>query len=364
MAGVYPFYHSLIDKLAAKVITRIATDGMSMEDAIKEAINLADLDKKETLHLCMTLADYGLVYNGEPKDYFYTSGDMGKDFPNGEQGYVVYATKKTDKNARLFEAIHQWKEAGFTNEQILDINPELEDILSIVDHYQNKYVDVMNQHEPMQMAAGLISSRTIKAQAVDVEKPTPENINQALEGEEAPAAPAAEAPAEEMVEETPQAGPSDDETVFEDEVGGAEPTGGATVTISPSPEELNEKLQKAPKWSVDSILSIEKAKAYYDNLKKEMEEVVLNDKISMGEELMKQYDEARAAIEEQVNKIDDAQKETKKLEEKKDDIEEEFQAPGPEAAGEQPTESLIAEEEGFEPTPEPGAAPAPAPAAK
>jgi hypothetical protein len=362
MAGVYPFYHSLIDKLAAKVITRIATDGMSMEDAIKEAINIADLDKKETLHLCMTLADYGLVYNGEPKDYFYTSGDMGKDFPNAEQGYVVYATKKADKTAKLFEAIHQWKEAGFTSDQILDINPELEDIISIVDHYQSKYVDVMNQQEPMQMAAGLISHRM--AQALDVEKPTPENINEALQGEEAPApAPAEEAPAEEMVEETPQAGPSEDETVFEDEVGGEEPTGGATVTISPSPEELQEKLSKAPKWSVDSILSIEKAKAYYDNLKKEMEEVVLNDKISMGEDLMKQYDEARAAIEEQVNKIDDAQKETKKLEEKKDDIEEEFQAPGPEAQGEQPTESLIAEEEGFEPTPEPGLE-APAPAGK
>lgn len=365
MAGVYPFYHSLIDKLAAKVITRIATDGMSMEDAIKEAIKLADLDKKETLHLCMTLADYGLVYNGEPKDYFYTSGDMGKDFPNAEQGYVVYASKKTDKYGKLFEAVHQWREAGFSNEQILDINPELDEILKIVDHYQSKYVDVMNQGAPLQMAAGLISHRM--AQAVDVEKPTPDNINDALQGDEAPAP--ASAPAEEMVDETPMAGPSEDETVFEDEVSAEEPsaaTGGATVTITPSPSELQDKVSKAPKWDVNNILSIDKAKNYYDNLRKELEEVVFNDKITMGEDVMKQYDDARAAIDEQVNKIDEAQKATKKVEEKKDDIEEEFQAPAPEEAGEKPTDALLAEEEGFEPTPEPPVAPeaTPAPAGK
>ena len=118
MSGSYPSYHSLVDKLAAKVITRIVTDGVSMEDAIKEAVNYADLSKQQTIHLCFTLQDYGLVYNGEPKDYFYTPSDMGKGFPSTQNGYVVYANK-TSKYEPLFEAVHQLKTAGFSNEEIM-----------------------------------------------------------------------------------------------------------------------------------------------------------------------------------------------------------------------------------------------------
>lgn len=359
MPGNYPFYHSLVDKLAAKVINRIAADGVSMEDAILEAINYAELTKQQVIHLCATLADYGMVYNGEPKDFFYTPADMGKDFPSIENGYVVYANKKDDDYEPLFEAVHQFKKAGFTNEQILDVNPNLDAIIAMVDEYQKKYFDVLNAHEqPLQMAASVISSREVTAQAVDVEKPTPENIDKALGGEPAAQAPA---PAEEMVEETPEAMPTGDETVFEDETGvGEAAPGGASVTITPSPSELKEKVSKAPKWTVENILSIDKAKNYYDNLRKELEEVVFNDKISMGEDVMKQYDEARASIDEQVNKIDEAQKATKKVEEKKDDIEQEFQEPAPEG-NEKPTEGLLAENEGLEPAPPAPAAPAPAP---
>ena len=40
MPNSYPFYHSLVEQLATKVITRIAQDGVSMEDAIKEIMGM------------------------------------------------------------------------------------------------------------------------------------------------------------------------------------------------------------------------------------------------------------------------------------------------------------------------------------
>ncbi len=343
MNSQYPQYHSLVDKLAAKVITRVVTDGLPMEDAIKEAIHFAELSRQQTIHLCFTLADYGLVYNGEPKDYFYTPADMGKAFPSTNNGYVVYANKKPNELEPIFESIQQLKTAGFNNNDILDINSELDGILSIMDNYSQEFSQRLNGDKGLEMAAS-ISSRT--AQAIDVEKPTPENLKNVGENPTAPETPAPNIPDQAPVEFNEEdTEPAADETEFVDEGSDATSTG-ATVTISPSPSELNERISKAPKWSVDNILSIDKAKSYYENLKKELENVVLNDMISIGDDLMSEYDDARHSIDEQINKIDEAQKQTTKLEEKQEDLQSEFQEQP--AGNEAPTDSLIAAEEGVE----------------
>ncbi len=359
MPESYPFYHSLVEQLAAKVITRIVSDGASMEDAIKETIHYADLDRQQVIHLCLTLQDYGLTANSDPKNYFYTPSDMGKAFPSTENGYVVYASQKKNL-APVFAAVEELKAIGFNNQEILDINPDLNDILSLIDEFASKYVNVLNGQPEMQMAAGLLSSRSVTAQAVDVEAPTPDNIKQVMD--DAPVEQPAEAPAPDAPAEPTAGG---DETFFEDEEAPAEAPGGASVTISPSPEELQEKVSGAPQWTVDNILSIDKARAYYESLKKDLEDIVLNDKITIGEELMQKYNEQRSAIDEAINKIDDAQKDTKKLEKKEDELESEYEEV---PAGDVPTEGQIAEGEdplaGAAPvTPPAPPAPAPAPAA-
>ena len=340
MPESYPFYHSLVEQLAAKVITRIAQDGVAMEDAIKESIHYADLDRQQVIHLCFTLQDYGLTANTDPKSYFYTPSDMGKAFPSVDNGYVVYANKKNDLKP-VFAAVEELRALGFTSQEITDINPELNDIMALMDEYQGKFFDVLHgQPQEMQLAAGLLSSRTRTAQPIDVQPPTPDKIKEAVD--EAPVeepTPADEAPAEAPVEEPTAGG---DETFFEDEEGAAAPAGGATVTISPSPEELQEKITAAPKWTVENILSIDKARAYYDAMKKDLEDIVLNDKITIGEELMQKYNEQRSAIDEAINKIDDAQKDTKKLEKKEDELESEYEDV---PAGDVPTEGQIAAEE-------------------
>ena len=359
MPDSYPFYHSLVEQLAAKVITRIAQDGAGMEEAIKEAIHFADLDRQQVIHLCFTLQEYGLSANNDPKNYFYVAKDMGKAFPSVDNGYVVYAGQKTNLSP-VFAAVEELKKIGFTNEEITDINPELDSILQLIDDVQVKYFDVLNQHEPMQMAASVISRRSVNAQAApaDVQAPTLDNLNQVEDN--APVVEPDAAPA-------PTAG--GDETFFDDEEAADKAAesdfngtaGGATVTISPSPEELKDKISKAPKWTVENVLSIDKAKAYYEQLKKDLEEIVLNDKITIGEDLMQQYNEQRSAIDESINKIDDAQKDTKKLEKKENDLETQYEDV---PAGDVPTEGQIAGEEGAAPLagpPPAPAAPAPAP---
>lgn len=357
MPDSYPFYHSLVEQLAAKVITRIVQDGVAMEDAIKESIHYAGLDRQQVIHLCFTLQDYGLDGNYDPKNYFYTSSDMGKAFPSTDNGYVVYASKRNEL-APVFAAVEELRAIGFSNQEIVDINPELNDILALVDEFASKYENVMHQqHQPeMQMAAGLISSRTKKAQAVDVEAPTPDKIKEVMDDSPVEQ-PAGETPAPEAPAAEPTAG--GDETFFEDEAAPAA-EGGASVTISPSPEELSEKITGAPKWTVENILSIDKARAYYEGMKKDLEDIVLNDKIKIGEELMQKYNEQRSAIDEALNKIDDAQKDTKKLEKKEDELEDQYEEV---PAGDVPTEGQIATEEPVPAPAPPAPAPAPAPAA-
>jgi hypothetical protein len=394
----YPQYHSLVEKLAAKVITRVVTDGVSLSNAIKEAVNFAELDRQQTIHMCSMLQDYGMVYNGTDRDYFHMSEDMGKDFPNTPNGYVVYAGQKTGNMDRVFDVIAEFKKAGLTDEEIGSFNPNLGPILEAIKGIEDNYLSIVDdvragkpitehsytweteqdpiaeekpfapfgiesepQEELLQAANSKKRGNFYKlAQPVEaeVEPASPDNMKEALQSaneEEAPAeggdlggGEEVAADEEMVVEDAPVEG-GEDLGGEEFEVGGDE--GGVSATVKPSPADLQKEIDSAPKWEVENILSIQIAENYYGNMRKKLDAVVFNENIMLDPESMKKYDAVRGKIDEQIEKLKDAQKQTKKLETKENDLEEEFEVgeggeePAPEATaeGEVPTEELLVE---------------------
>jgi predicted nuclease with TOPRIM domain len=134
-----------------------------------------------------------------------------------------------------------------------------------------------------------------------------------------------------------------------------------SATVRPTPADLESKISDAPEWEVENILSIQSAENFYNNLRKELEAVVFNENIVLGKDSLKKYDGIRAKIDEQLDKIKEAQKEKKKLEEKETDLEDKFEGgedemasddlgdlppiPGEEnLEGEAPTEEIVTEE--------------------
>ena len=400
MPGQYPGYHSLVEKLAMKVISRVVHDGLDLGNAIKEAYNYAKLSRQQTIHMCAVLQDYGMQYNGDPKDYFYYPGDLGKGFPNTENGYVTYASsdsKTVDGSMnRVFKTIAELKKQGFSNQEIAELNPDLIPIIDSMEEVVQDFNQISSEidrasapagpdqqgvattapapesstvqfpsqnsqpvGEGMPMAAAFKSSRIVTAQDLepeaDVESATPGNVQNALEdansdlggeGDDADLPPL----------------PEGDELGGMDEGGDEEVDAGGDVsgTVKPSPSDLDSKISGAPQWEVDNILSIQSAENFYNNLRKELEAVVFNENITLDQAALSKYDGVRQKIDEQLDKISDAQKETKKLEEKEADLSEEFEvgneeALPPEFEGEAPTEELTAEpqaEEEFEVSPE------------
>ncbi len=386
MPGVYPYYHSLVEKLAAKIITRVVSDGVGVSDAIKEAVKYGSLDNQQVIHMLAILQDYNMVYNGDAKNYFYSPDDLGKGIPNTPNGYVVYAGKKENEMDRVFSAVENFRKAGFSDEQLVEINPELDEVIQIMQEMERKYVDIMNQsdatdvggeavqfppqqqqapvQEPqLEMAAtDAISFRKISQAAppppadVEVEEADEDAIKDILSDDEVPVS-------------EPQEGGEVLEDVPADDLGGDEASGGGdTVTLTKGPDYFNERIESAPEWNVENILSIEKTRNYLENLNKELEEVAFNDNIQIEGDLLTNFDNARSSIQEQLSKIKDAQKQTEKLEDKQDDIEQEFEGdevaeglPEDDLGAEAPTESLInkAPKEGPEIPEDPLPAPAP-----
>lgn len=405
MPGSYPFYHSLVEKLAGKVISRVVHDGVDLGDAIKEACNFAKLSRQQTIHMCAVLQDYGMQYNGDPKDYFYTPDDLGKDFPNTEKGYVVYANSGSKavqgSMNRIFKTIANLQKQGFSNSEIIELNPDLEPILNSMEEVVGEYKQIAEDIEragksspeathptidnqdqaaaakpitsiesmtegagpgdgiepELQLAAAFRRNRLVIAQEADVAPATPGNVKDALKDANAPAAggEAGGADLPPLPEQGEGANPAgelggmdqggEEEITVGDEEG---PADSVSATVKPSPADLDKKIQGAPEWEVENILSIQSAENFYTNLRKELEAVVFNENISLDKEALKKYDGVRSKIDEQLDKISEAQKEKKKLEEKETDLSDQFeggeQAPAEEFAveGEAPTEEVAA----------------------
>lgn len=389
---------SLEERLASKVISRVVTDGVALTNAITEAVKFADLTRQQTIHLCAILQDYGMVYNGDPRSYFQSSDDMGKDVPNPEAGYQVYAGNKSSiKTAsldKIFDTIVELRKKGFKDEEISAFNPDLSDILAAIDEADEKLTKVSTdlnnrlqtpqqapveelEEQPaaepeMELAAMSVRGKIVQAQAADVEveEPTKENISKALEDANAPA-PEEGGGELAMADEGADLGADGGDLGGADEeidLGGDDVLGGGgdvNATVRPTPSDLETRISDAPEWEVENILSIQSAENFYNNLRKDLEAVVFNENIVLSKESLKSYDGIRSKIDEQLDKIKEAQKEKKKLEEKETDLSEEFDGgeaggeldmadeslgdlppiPGEESPeGEAPTEEIVAEE--------------------
>jgi len=408
MPGQYPGYHSLVEKLAQKVISRVVHDGLDLGNAVKEAYNYAKLSRQQTIHMCAVLQDYGMQYNGDPKDYFYFPGDLGAGFPNTEQGYVTYANSNsrsvTGAMNRVFKTISELKKQGFSNQEISELNPDLIPILDSMEEVVkdfNQISDDIDRAVPsadqsvpdgqaadsvqipfeslqrdqsqseeegeryLAPAAAFQARRLVVAQEqdVEVEAPTPDNVQNALQDANSDLG-GEDVGAEDDADLPPLPGDEDelggmDQSLDGEDVGG----GDVSATVKPSPSDLDERINGAPEWEVENILSIQSAENFYTNMRKDLEAVVFNENITLDQEALKKYDAVRAKIDEQLDKITDAQKETKKLEEKETDLSEEFEvgndgleeAPMEDLGGEAPTDELTAEapEEEFEVAQEP-----------
>ena len=389
MPGDYPSYHSLVHKLAAKILTRSIKDGVGLADAIKDTIHYAELNRQQVIHLCAVLQEYGQPYPGDPMDFFYMPEDMGKAFPNTPNGYVVYANQKSLRP--VFETINELKKSGFTSAEIVGMNPELGDVIDTMDQvdgfvdekrgsedleFKKLYAQQLNALSPYfdnvektlnslenevsaaegetmvdeQIAASDRMRNVRRAQQADIEEATPENLEALLDSENADA-PSEEALPSDSGEDFEVSEDTGEDTGDLGDLGGDDTGGSISVTVTNTPSILQDQLSKTPKWSIDNILSIQAAENYLEGVRKKMEDIVFDENIMLDEGSIKQYDQVRAAIDEELEKIKNAQKETGKLEEKQNDLEEEFEVsdsqdvPTEELINEPPAEEAMVEED-------------------
>lgn len=385
MPGIYPIYHSLVEKLAAKVISRVVQDNVALGDAITEAVRYAELTRQQTIHMCSILQDYGMQYNGDPKNYFsYPDGDgLADSIPVAKPGYVVYAGDSSKvKNGsmdKVFSTIAELRKKGFTNDEIKAFNSELSSIIDAIDEVGSSYDKLEQQYgstlsgseeveesvpgfklfpEPVVKEKAPLANQNAQpqkeelavaasakrwrqalekwAQAADVEAPTNENIEEALKGANAPAAETGAGEPEAAADlgdadlgdaDLELDEPASDEGDLDADLGDADLGGSEAVSakVRPAPQELQSRVKDAPKWEIENILSIQSAENFYSNLRKDLEKVVFNENIVLDAASLKQYDEVRQKIDDELQKIKDAQKETKKLEKKEGELEEEFE---------------------------------------
>lgn len=141
----YPRNTSLQEALAAKIITRVVSDGISLRNAVREAIKVAELNKKDIFLVMSVLQDFGMVQNGDFKNYWSngwgegvgTEGldtNQGTNYYASQKGKVVTADDK--RNFELFDQVDKLR-AFATDEEIISVNPELELVIASMNTAQN-----------------------------------------------------------------------------------------------------------------------------------------------------------------------------------------------------------------------------------
>jgi hypothetical protein len=170
--AAYPQHLSFVERLAKKVITRVVSDGLPLDNAVKEAVSFAKLNTQQIFHLCSVLEDWGQVINGDQKNYFYTATDMGKQFPNSQNGYVVYASAKA-KDGRMkevFKTVEALKKQGFTDKDILNINNELAEVLAVMNEFNADYKTLVSDFQAAQSQAPVQAPAPVAPQKGWMEK--------------------------------------------------------------------------------------------------------------------------------------------------------------------------------------------------
>ncbi len=443
----YPRNTSLHESLALKVVTRVVSDGVSLRNAVREAIKIAELNKKDIFLLLSVLQDFGMVTNGDYKNYWTTGwgegvgeqaldSSMGTNYFASSNGKTV--TAEQNQMFELFEQIEKMRTFA-SDEEIVQENPELEEVIATMQTTE-KVITAMDdttpflgdegdkfsdenaeedladleesfgvKREPLfnneasttlriltaafgprlsaedyitllqkvlpQVAniykekQGTVPFETIFHQQTGSKFPNvnwqklapmiqkyipgydplahvePKNQAPARTPEQPAMAPvgassnsriviAVEEPAEGL-EGLPEAAPDAnapeaapaDVNVEEPDLTVEEPAGEDEVhaTITPLPSELMEQAKNGPKWEINNLLSINKAEKYYTELKKQLEDVAINNpNINIDMEGNKKYDEVRNQIDAELGKIKEAIKGKEKIEKKEDKLETEL----------------------------------------
>jgi hypothetical protein len=471
----FPEWRGIVDELAFKTITRVVSDGQPLKLAIREAIKIGELNKQDIFYLLSRLQDFGMVHNGDPKNYWATGlGEgIGEDSIETVPGTNYYAAangkirtaelKKESELFELFASVDSLRESGISDEDIVRANPDMQTVLDIMQDFDlyetadmadqaltktampvdsenpistftnlvfkaykafqskkfstfeeamqsvakqsnlepstnlKRMVDLVRKNNPeipeySSEDTGMVheyskDERIMKPLAERAKKlskirgisfkdafdtlsndqyPSPDwsklvewaglgsfNPNdvvtasyenlfrrtaQAAPAPVAPVEPAAAAPAPEggdemsgLDEALSDAGPDDGPEVSEDiSVGGDDQV---NVEVTPTPSELTDLAQNGPEWDVKNMLSLTKAQKYYESLKESLEAVVYNENLKMDLDSVAKYDKVRAAIDTELEKIDEAVKGKKKIENKEMELEEQVEE-GPEVTEE------------------------------
>jgi hypothetical protein len=310
---------------------------------------------------------------------------MGKQFPNSQNGYVVYASanNKNEKLNQVFKTVTALKKQGFADKDILNINNDLKEVLSVINEFDSDYKTLVSEYEaakatpsaqPQQAPEkgwmekgkdwlgqqvqnvmpqpGLapvpassnskITTAALPGEVIDENPETQKATAQNVEGLKAEPKADLEVP-----EVEPELGAEGDdfgdlEVPEDDALGGdlGAAEGGTTAPIRPTPSDFMKKIEEAPKWEVANVLSMQMAESYFKNIQKDFDALTNNPNIDLaGSSAIGEYEKVRAKIEESLSKITEATKGAEKIEKKEDELEEKY-----ESTGDVPTEEMIAGE--------------------
>ncbi len=442
----YPRNTTLHESLAMKVITRVVSDNVSLRNAVREAIKIAELNKKDIFLLLSVLQDFGMVQNGDFKNYWANGwGEgIGTEGIDSNQGTNFYASNNqkivTADEKELFDLFEQVEKlrAFASDEEIISVNPELEEVITAMNKTEKivtaldatgqanlekpiqrevdipetffqkafkKTVDLYKQKaqggakQPFeeiffQVTNGSMPNINWAKMAPIIQKFIPdysplahvepktastkkaniwtndagdefgdEDFSKELEDLEnsfgvgnedkkktsdaslkdevvfaqmfqqeltdVPAEAPTEAPAGGL-DEVPEI-PAEENAIEVEEPTEEGMDSGAgdamNVEITPTPNELMELAKQGPAWEIQNMLSINKAEEYYNQLKKQLEEVAFNPNIKIDLNGIAKYDKVRNMIDAEINKIQDASKGKEKLEKKEEKLEQEIKQP-------------------------------------
>jgi hypothetical protein len=150
---------SFHEVLSHKVITRVVSDGISLKDAVREAIKVAELNKQDIFMLLANLQDSGMVHNGDFKNYWSNGwGDgVGAEGIDAHKGTNYYATDKRKVVTaeerdmfNLFDYVDTLRSFA-SDEEIIESNPELDEVIAIMNNTQ-KIVTALNVEEAAELA--------------------------------------------------------------------------------------------------------------------------------------------------------------------------------------------------------------------
>ncbi len=352
---------SLYEELAGKVITRVVSDGQSIRNAVREAVKIAELNKQEIVILMSVLQRFGMVQNGDYKNYWTNGFDefVGSEGLNTNQGTNYYASSKSkivtaeEKSVfPLFEEVNNLKKSNFSDSEILQINPELEEIVATINNV-NKIMEKLSSES----FNDININKFIEAKSFNlnefkkIAQELKDELGQNGVANDAPLTDDKSLPQNDSIEPLEQGVPNLE--VSEGDNGLDSGLGGEiSVEVTPTPEELSQMAKEGPQWDIKNVLSISKAEEYYSQLRGQLEEVVFNKNIKMDMETVSKYDKIREQIDNQLNKIKEAQKGVEKIEKKEEQLQSKVQPGDLNNVEEEPSVQMKAQEPSLEQAPQ------------